>query len=430
MKTKTNYQSGQALIIATVLFTLISAAVIGSFLAPIVRTTRTTQDFNAGDSSYIVADSGVEDVVYRLINSVPVSSSETLSLDGNTVTTNITTTAEGKTITSNGDWQNRLRKLEINLAISSGASFNLGMQVGAGGFTVDSNTDLYGNLYSNGTIRSTSNFEIFGDAVSAGPSGLIFDAHVTGNAYAHSINNSNIDGDAYYYTNKTGTTVDGVSHPNSPDQPILPLPITEETIDSWETQAAAYVTNCSGTLNLSGTITIGPRKYTCNVTINSNATITLAGPIWVVGNFTNNSNLNINVSSTQSGKTIPIIADNPTNRTTSSKIINGGNLDVNGYGDNSYVMFLSRNNSAELGGTQEAIINNSNMNSQGGGDAILYAGHGMIKINSNTDVNQLTGYKVDVNSNFNLIYRLGLADLIFTSGPGGSWNITNWLETP
>ena len=359
-----------------------------------------------------------------------VSTSETLSLGDHTVTTNIATVADGKIVTSAGDWQNRLKNLQVKLAISSGASFNLGMQVGAGGFTVDSNTDLYGSLYSNGAISSTSNFEVLGDAISAGPSGLIHDAQVTGNAYAHSITNSNIDGDAYYYTNKTGTSVDGTSYPNSLDQPIIPLPITEETIDGWEAQAAVNVTNCSGTLNLSGTITIGPRQYTCNVTINSNSTITLAGPIWVIGNFTNNSNLNINISSTQSGKTIPIIADNPANRTTSSKIINSGNFDANGYGANSYVMLLSRNNSAELGGAQEAITNNSNMNDQGGGDLILYAGQGMIKINSNTDVNQLTGYKVDVNSNFDLVYQLGLANLIFTSGPGGTWDITNWLEIP
>jgi len=167
MKTKINYQSGQALIIATLLFTIVAAVVIGSFVAPIVRTTKTTQDLVAGDRGYFLSESGAEDVAYRLKNAISVSPSEILTLDGNTVTTDITTTSEGKTISSVGNWQNRFRNLELKLTAGEGVAFNYGIQTGNGGFVLNGGSRVNGNVYANGPIVATNGVIITGSAVAA-----------------------------------------------------------------------------------------------------------------------------------------------------------------------------------------------------------------------------------------------------------------------
>ena len=88
-------------------------------------------------------------------------------------------------------------------------------------------------FFSNGPIVGYNSNIVKGDIISAGPLGSVIGSHATGTVYAHSISNSNIDKDAYYIS-ISNTTVDGILHPNSPDQATSSLPISDAMIEDWK----------------------------------------------------------------------------------------------------------------------------------------------------------------------------------------------------
>ena len=62
--------------------------------------------------------------------------------------------------------------------------------------------------------------------------------------------------------------------------------------------------------------------------------------------------------------------------------------------------------------------------------SILYASAGAIKLNSNVHVKEVTGYMLRLESNATVTYETGLANVNFTSGPGGAFQIKSWQEIP
>ncbi|HYC82978.1 MAG TPA: hypothetical protein VEB60_00310, partial [Candidatus Paceibacterota bacterium] len=200
---------------------------------------------------------------------------------------------------------------------------------------------------------------------------------------------------------------------------------SDETVALWEAQAeAGGVTNCTGTHTISSNTTLGPRKYTCNLLISGNPEITLVGPVWVQGDFQVNNNATFKVAGSQSGRSMAIIAHKPTNQSSSSRILIDNNAKFQGVGAGSYIALVSQNNSAELGGSVRAI----NMSNNASGDYFLYAGHGLIYLDNNANLNQITAYQIILDNNATISYETGMANLIFSSGPGGTWNIGDWFE--
>ena len=61
------------------------------------------------------------------------------------------------------------------------------------------------------------------------------------------------------------------------------------------------------------------------------------------------------VSSAQSGRSIPIIADNPSDRLNGSTVELENSAVFEGSGNGSHILFISQNNSAENGGSNVAI---------------------------------------------------------------------------
>ena len=119
--------------------------------------------------SLFLAESGVEDAIYRLKNNYPIDASEVLSLNGSDTTTNITSpSADEKRITSSANISNYERTLNVELQTDVGVSFNYGVQVGPGGIHLDSG-QVNGNIYANGPITASSSGSnnITGTAISA-----------------------------------------------------------------------------------------------------------------------------------------------------------------------------------------------------------------------------------------------------------------------
>src|SRR5574343_1104212 len=160
-------QKGAALLIVVFFFVVISLIVLFSVSGPAIRQHSISNNSIKSKQSYFFAESGVEDVVYRIKNNLSVSSSETLTLNGLTTTTNINTSAFQKEVLGLAQNSDVFRAITTVLVPGTGASFNYGIQSGQGGVTFSNNSGINGNIYTNGTIVGASGAFITGTAVAA-----------------------------------------------------------------------------------------------------------------------------------------------------------------------------------------------------------------------------------------------------------------------
>ncbi|MFA6273330.1 MAG: hypothetical protein WC673_02480 [Candidatus Paceibacterota bacterium] len=415
--------SGQALITAIIFFLFISTTITLGVINPVLHQLSISNDLVRSKNSYFLSESLSEDIIYRLKTSKQVGANESLTLNNETATAVVSDILGGKSIVATGDFSDSIRKIKTDLVFGSGVSFHYGIQAGEGGFSLDNSSSITGNAFSNGPISGSGN-TISGDVISAGGSGLIVNIRVGGSAYAHSITNSIITGNAYYQS-ISGTTVGGISYPSSPDQDIGEMPIPDSQIKDWKTAAknGGEVSCSGGKYQTSSSETIGYKKIPCDLNI-AGDNITLTGPLWVEGNVNISNTSKIYVSSSLSGKTIPIIADKEDNRTTSSKVDLANSSKFFGSGANSYVLLISQNNSAENSGGETAISITNTVT----GDILVYAGHGKIDIANSVNLKEVSAYKIGIRNTAEVIYEIGLANLLFSAGPGGGYTINEWKE--
>ena len=174
LQNKVNKQSGQAMIISVVFFLFISLSVISGLVLSPLREFRNSNDLVRSRQSFFLSESGVEDAYYRLKSSMPIGSSTTLTLAGNTATTEITDSGYNeKTIVALGDVDSRERTNEVVLNTGTGVSFSYGVQAGVGGLTMGNNSVINGSVYSNGNITGAG--AITGTALAANSAALSAD---------------------------------------------------------------------------------------------------------------------------------------------------------------------------------------------------------------------------------------------------------------
>ena len=153
------------------------------------------------------------------------------------------------------------RVVQTNVNIDTEVvSFSFGVQAGNGGVFLENSSSVRGNVYSNGPVTGQNNNIVRGTIVSAGPVGLIDGAYATSSGYAHTIQDSTLDGNAYFQT-ISNTTVGGTQYPGSADQPTTTLPISDELVEEWKAAAllgGTHTTPCPYVISTS--VTLGPRK--------------------------------------------------------------------------------------------------------------------------------------------------------------------------
>ena len=424
---KIKYQklnSGQAILTAVVFFMFVSMIVVSGAYTVSYKESKSSRDFGISKKSFLMAESGLEDLSYRIIEGKNYDTAETLSLDGYFATTTVADISGAKELTATGAASKMIRISKIKLENSEGVSFRYGVQVGEGGIVMENNSQVIGNVFSNGPIIGQNSNLVKGDVISAGPSGSVDGVHATSSVYAHSISNSDIDKDAYY-TTISGTTVDGTKYPGSPDQATSSLPITDAMIENWENSAAVSVINSPCPYEINSNVTIGPVKINCNLKIKGSPTVTIAGPAWVVGNIEIENSPIIKLASSLGANSVAIIADNPSNRTTGSKIELENSAQFQNSGtDGSYILFISQNNSAQNGGSEKAIRAENSIS----GEVLVYAGHGEVHLKNNVSLREVSAYKIRLSNYAQVVYETGLANLLFTSGPSGGYSIESWRE--
>jgi len=372
----------------------------------------------------LVADSGIEDAVYRLRAGRRTSDEETLALFQATTTTSIATISGGVAVRANATSSaEHTRRREAMLApggsgsAGGGASFSNGVQAGAGGIILSNAATVTGNAYSNGPLTGSNFMRIEGNAVSAGPAGRIAGAEVTGAAYAHTIENAIVGGDAYYQS-IAGTSVGGASHPGSADRPLLSAAISDETIAAIKATAEAGGTlDCSTYTISSQEVTLGPQRINCDLSIGGSSIVTLAGAVWVSGSITVSGSAVVRLSAALGSASGVMVADNENDRASGSRITLLNDSRFIGDPDSgAYVVFLSGNNSSESGGSVKAIVASNDAR----GDAVLYAPHGEVALSNDVEFATVAAHTVRGSNNAGVRYSSGLAGLFFGGASGGA----------
>jgi len=378
-----------------------------------------SQNITKSSQAYYASEAGVEDVLLRLVKKMNWSSPYNLKVGNATATVEISDIVGGtRTITSKGNSLNRIRKIQIVYAISTQqVSFHYGAQVGEGGMIMGNGSQVLGNVFSNGSV--TGGGTIQNSIIVAGNGNKIDGITVGNDATVHTCKDSNIGGNLTYVSGGSiqNCTVGGATSTRPNEIELQPLPISQSQIDEWEEDAAAggvITTNISisGTKIL-GPIQIGTSTNPKNLTVENGATLIIEGTVYVTGDITFNNNATVNLDSSY-GSLSGIIL-------TEGVITVENNVILNGSGQaGSYVLLLSTKND-----TTNPVIDIRN---NAAGSVIYYANSGLIYLANNMYAREVTGYKIQIANNAIIQYESGLEETNFSSGPGGSWEVTDWKE--
>jgi len=129
--------------------------------------------------SYYSAESGVEDSAMRVIKGYSYVASNSMALDGATLDQSITQSGDLTTVESRANYSGNDRKIKTYLRITEdNIAFHYGVQVGRGGLSMENNSEISGNIYSDGTISGgNSGSKIAGDVFVA--TGMALDRNYT-----------------------------------------------------------------------------------------------------------------------------------------------------------------------------------------------------------------------------------------------------------
>ena len=171
------YNSGAAMMILVFFFVFISLTILIGIITPVLREFKVATDSLKSKQAYFLAESGVEDIIYRLKNSMSTDGTEVIVLGDSQVTTTITDIGGSqKQISTIGNIDSRQRKIDVTLNTATGVSFNYGLLAGQGGIYLDSG-EIFGNVYANGPITASSSGSnsISGTAISANSPSIVSD---------------------------------------------------------------------------------------------------------------------------------------------------------------------------------------------------------------------------------------------------------------
>jgi len=406
-----NNQKGFALFYVTI---LVLAIIIASGMNVSVLTynqQKIFQNIVKSTQAYYAAEAGLEDALLRLENDMNWSSQYSLDVGSASIIIDISDEiGSSRTITSEGNSSDRIRRLEVTYEIhSEETSFHYGAQVGEGGIIMDDGSVIYGNVYSNGNITAAANTEITKTTKVTKSGNKIQGATIGQNAYVDICQDSDIGG-TLIVSNNINCTAANIEILTD-EIPVLPMPITQEQIDEWKNQALS-----GGTIseyNLSGMQIdyLGPKKIDGIMTVQDNAQLYMTGTIWVTGRITIQNNAQVKLDQAAYGSLSGvIITDDIVVLQDSGKALGSGL-------EGSYLLIISTDSSdsaIEIKNSFEADI--------------LYTQNGWITVQDTADVREVTGYGIHLKNDAEIIYETGLRDAAFTGGPSGAWQVTSWKE--
>lgn len=426
-----NNQKGFAVFLITILIFAVMLGIGVSITILTLGEHNISRNIIKSSQAYYIAEAGIEDALLRLVKGMNLVSTSTLNVDGGSATVAISDIVGGsRTIISEGNMENRVRKIEVAYEVGAEkVSFHYGAQVDEGGMIMYNNSKVEGNIFSNGSIILSgaagdkgiiTEGVIVASTSTAGNNiikGLKIGEESGADAFAYSCESCSIGGKLYL---SGGTAVDceaGGGTTSSEAVAKKSLPITQEQIGKWRAAASSSEV-WVGDYEIAGkeTESFGPRKIEGSLTIGIKGVLIMKGTIWVTGTTTIYNNATVKLAPENYGSRSGVLISD-------GRIIieNGAILEGSGQ-TGSYLMLLSTNPS--LSEEESAIYVKNNALA-----AIFYAANGLIILDNNMEVREVTGYKIILKPNAVIKYKTGLIDTLFTSGPGGSWEVASWKET-
>lgn len=428
---------GAALTLFVLFFTFAATGIMIALAQGVLADQVTFNRLGESKQAYIAVETLTEDVVFRNVNGTySVNSTETLVVGGASATavTTYDSPSDVYTVNSEATFREAVRKTSAELSITAGTNLSYGLFSGTGGIKLANSARVIGNTYANGTIEGAGSSMILGDVVSAGPSGLIKGITATGSVFANTIDNIETYEDAHFNVGLGTNIIASTTFSPAVNQPTSTFPIPDTIIQEWKDAVTNYGTViaatdpvCStGTYTIDTSISIGYVRIECDVDVQKNTTtLTLTGPVWVEGNLSFTQGPTVRVDASLGRRSVQFIVDNPINRLTSSQIAVRNQTDFFGSGDDrSFILLLSANESASLGGTEDAI----DIAQSADGKVIMYAADGLVDVSNGVELRAVTGYQIDVAQNSDIIYEDGLSNLLFTAGPGSGYVLTDWQQ--
>lgn len=402
-------QKGFAALLITLLILAVVFGIIISISVLALNQHKISANIIASTRAYYAAEAGAEDALLRLTNKLGFDPTYEFQFSDIYITVDISDIIGGsRIITATGNTIGRIRKIQVNYAISSQhVSFYYGAQAGEGGVVMRNNSLINGNVFSNGDIIGMANADVTDNVIVSG--GKLDKVRVGGSAKVDNCYNSSIQGDLFYVNNNTCSVVGETEQiaEIAPEDFV----ISEEIIDNWQNEAKEgdFI---SGDYEVYGFETLGPAHIEGDLTLTNNSNLRMQGNILVSGNFRveNNAVLELDEEHYYSLSGVLIVEGK-------SVIRPGANLRGSGQ-PGSYLMLVSLNNSLD-----NAIqIDNT---SEGG---IFFAPYGAILLNQSIKIREATAYKIILQEKAEILYETGLENIFFSSGTGGGWEVLNWKE--
>lgn len=366
----TTQRSGQILIffLTTMIIGLLLAT---SLLSLEAAAFRSSKNIAKGKEAYYLAEAGIDKGHYQFKNDSNYTG-ESLALGNGNLTIAVTpgATANEKILSAVATIDGKSRRLRVKLGTSPegvAVSFRYALQSGTDGFTLGNNSQVNGNVYSNGNI--------------------------TGG------NGSVITGDAYAVGTITGVTVNGQKKTG---QPAEPLPTFDAAFWKQKAQEGGTIT---GDYTPENNSTIGPIYITGDLIIGNNVSLTVQGPVYASGKITFGNEPTLTVDNSLGNHGVMLIAEGP--------ISFGNKIYINKNQGGGYLLIGSTSTSTAM-----SIGNNA-----GSVNAPLYAPNGKIDIGNSAQAVAFTGNQVVTGNGAIVDYDEGLASATFSTGPGGTWVI-------
>lgn len=287
------------------------------------------------------------------------------------------------------------------------------------------NTDSYtsgqmkrGSVGGSWTVPNASYdsfFKVYVGGVST-ISGVVVGSGGTGDANAFTINNSTVSGHLYC---QYGTGNNKSCDTSQPTASYASMPFSSANIDQWKSDAAAGGTY-SGNFNVTGVTatSTGPMKINGNLTLGNSGVLTVNGTLYVTGNLDISGAAKMKLASSYGATSGTIVVDGTVNIGASGAISGSGS-------SGSYVVIVSN---SSCGGTTSCSGTYAITVTGAAGAVVLLTQNGGIDFEGSAGAKAAAGYLMNMSGSTNLTYDSGLADINFTSGPSGAWNVSAWQE--
>jgi hypothetical protein len=156
-----------------------------------------------------------------------------------------------------------------------------------------------------------------------------------------------------------------------------------------------------------------------DLTISSGATLTINGTLYITGNLNMSGAGKIQLGSSYGTGAGVIVVDGTTD-------LSGGAL-ITGNGQaGSYAFLVSTNTLCPMG---VSCGNNYAIDASGGtGSVVLVAQGGGIRFTGGASAKAAVASYMYLSGGTTLVYETGLANVNFSSGPGGTWVVDEWQE--